>query len=434
MYDLAVIGLGPAGIEACQSAIENNLKVIAFEENRVGGTCLNVGCIPTKAILHSANIYKEIKNSKKTGLTCQNLEFDWQEIIERKNNIVSKFNSAILQNLSKKIEIVNQKAELVIINDEILISAQDNIYEAKNIIIATGSKAKELKGLEFDHINILDSDDILELKTLPKSIAIVGSGAIGLEWGMILSTFGVEVTIIEKMDALAPAFDLDIQKRIERILKANNIKFYKNDYIDSYENGIVKLRSETSFEAQKILVAVGREANLVKLSMNNSNILCNLNVNDEFGFDFNNISIIGDASNKTMLAHSASYQAKIAINKILGKKYKENKNIPSVIYLTPEIASVGLKQQDIKGDDSYIIKKIMTGSIAKSWCEESTDGLVKVIIKDNKIKGAHVVSKNASLLISIFNILIEKEIKADEIKEMIFPHPCFSELIYEVLK
>lgn len=430
MYDLAVIGLGPAGLEACEVAIKNNLKVIAFEENLIGGTCLNAGCIPTKAILHSANLYKEIKNSKNQGISCENLKYNWEEIIEREKNIVSKFNTALYNNLSKKIEIVNQKAELIITNDEVLISAQDNIYEAQNIIVATGSKPKELKGLEFNHENILNSDDLLNLKQLPKSIAIIGSGAIGLEWAMILSAFDVEVTIIEKMETLAPSFDIDVQKRLERILKSNNIKFYKNDFIKSYEDKTVTLNSSQSFEAEKILVAIGREPNSINLSYNDLNMQTSMNSDEEF----DNVYLTGDSSNKIMLAHFASYQAKNIVNKILEKNCTQNKLIPSVIYLTPEIASIGLKEQDIKDDDSYEIKKILTGSIAKSWCEDASEGIVKVIIKDNKIKGAHVISKNASLLISIFNILIEKEVNTNEINEMVFPHPCFSELIYEVLK
>ena len=196
----------------------------------------------------------------------------------------------------------------------------------------------------------------------------------------------------------------------------------------------MELNSSKQFEAEKILVAVGRKPNLPKISLAQSEIVANLQINDDCTCDFDNLYIIGDATKKTMLAHNASYQAKIVMNKILAKKELSLKNCPAVVYLTPEIATVGLREQDIQNKDEYVIKKMLLGSLAKPWCEGAQDGLVKVIVKENKIKGAHIVSKNASILISIFNILIEKEIEVDEIEEMIFPHPCFSEVVSEVLR
>lgn len=434
MYDLAVIGLGPAGLEICDRAIKNNLKVIAFEKNQIGGTCLNSGCIPTKAILHSVNLYKEMNNCESCGISAQNIDFSWDKINERRKSIVEKFNKALYNNLSKKIEIVSQSAEILLMDEDVLINAQDNIYEAKNIVIATGSIPRELKGFEFNHENILNSDDLLNLDELPKSMVIIGSGAIGLEWAYILSSLGVDVVVIEKEPVLAPQFDIDIQKRIERILKENNIKFVKNAVINSYKDNILKLNSTVNLETDKILVAIGRQPVLPQLHINYPAVECKIISNDDYTTNLDNVYVTGDASNGVMLAHSASYQAGIIIDKILNKESYKFNNIPSVIYLTPEVASVGLKEQDILNKDEYIIKKSMVSSIAKSWCDECPNGIVKVIIKDNKIKGAHVVSKDASMLISIFNILIEKEIDVNEIKNMIFPHPCFSELISGVLK
>lgn len=434
MFDVAIVGLGPAGLEALKIAIKNNLKVIAFEKSFLGGTCLNQGCIPTKAILHSSNLYQEFLSAEEFGISVKDINFNWNKILDRKNQIVEKFNKALALEFKKKAEIISASANLIIENDEILIEAEDNIYQAKNIIIATGSSPVELSCLEFDHQNILSSDDILNLETLPKSIAIVGSGAIGLEIAQFLNSFNVDVTIVEKAPNLAPNLDIDLQKRIERILKTNKIKYFKDDFIKCFKNGIVELNSSKQFEVEKILVAVGRKPNLPKISLAQSEIVANLQINDDCTCDFDNLYIIGDATKKTMLAHNASYQAKIVMNKILEKKKLSLKNCPAVVYLTPEIATVGLREQDIQNKDEYVIKKMLLGSLAKPWCEGAQDGLVKVIIKENKIKGAHIVSKNASILISIFNILIEKEIEVDEIEEMIFPHPCFSEVVPEVLR
>ena len=196
MYDLAVIGLGPAGLEAVDIALKNNLKVIAFEKNEPGGTCLNVGCIPTKALLYSSKMYSKMKNSSKLGIEIQEIDFSFDKMLERKNNIVSKFTKILNSDLSKRITLIKQEAELLIDEDEVVISCEDNLYKAKNIIIATGSKPVELPELKFDGKFILSSDDLFSLVNLPKSITIVGSGAIGLEWAYILSNLGVDVNIV----------------------------------------------------------------------------------------------------------------------------------------------------------------------------------------------------------------------------------------------
>lgn len=220
MFDIAIIGLGPAGLEASRAALNKGLSVVAFEENELGGTCLNVGCVPTKSILHCAKTYADFKKASNLGLNCDTLPtLDWQKIIQRKDDIVSKFTKLLNSTLSKKLTLVKAHSELVLDNGILKIKAQNELYEAKNIIIATGSKPIELPNLAFDNKLILNSDDILALHTLPKSITIVGSGAIGSEWALILSMFGVEVKLVEKAPSLAPSFDIDIQKRIDRIFK-----------------------------------------------------------------------------------------------------------------------------------------------------------------------------------------------------------------------
>lgn len=435
MYDLAVIGLGPAGLEAVDIALKNNLKVIAFEKNELGGTCLNVGCIPTKTIIHSANLLKEMSQISKLGLSLFSAPgFDWQGILDRKIEIVNKFNKLLNSSLSKNITLINAQAELFMEYDKLQIYADDNIYEAKNIIVATGSVPFEIEGLEFDGKFILNSDDIFKMQKLPQKMLIIGSGAIGLEWSIIMANLGVEVKLVEKAPNLAPALDIDLQKRVERILKQNKIQYYKNDYVTSLSNDLVTLNSGVSFDTDCILVAVGRKPNLPLITISGVNEKYIVKA-DEFGrCDIENLYVAGDALNKTMLAHAASFQARNIMNYILFNKNPIQKNIPSVIYTSPEIASVGLREQDISDKEGYEIKKILISSIAKSWCDDCSDGLVKVIIKDGLILGAHVVSKEASALITIFNILIEKQVKTDEIADMIFPHPSFAEAVSEVIK
>ena len=427
MFDLAVIGMGSAGIEAISVALKNGLSIVAFEENELGGTCLNRGCIPTKAILHSANLYQEMKNSDSVGINAHNVSFDWEKILSRKSQITEKFQNAIKLSLSKKITIVNSKAKINIQNDEISIFAADNTYMTKNLIIATGSVPFELPDLKFDKDRILNSDDMYNLNELPNNVVIIGSGAIGLEWAEILSDFEKNVTIIEKAPTLAPNMDIDIQKRLERILKTKKISFYKNDFVSKIDNNKIILNSKKEIEFDKILVAVGRKKILPE-----SNV--EIKINDDFSTNFKNIFTIGDCSNSIMLAHNASWQARKVVDKILFNKTINKKLVPSAIYITPEIASIGIKEQDIENKEKYKISKFMVPSIAKSWCDNAVDGFVKVILKDDIIVGAHIVSKNAVELISIFNILIQKQIKKEEITDIIFPHPSYSEMILELIK
>ncbi|MBQ4647191.1 MAG: NAD(P)/FAD-dependent oxidoreductase [Candidatus Gastranaerophilales bacterium] len=435
MYDLAVIGLGPAGLEAIQIATKNGLNVIAFEKNELGGTCLNVGCVPTKSILHASQLFSEISKCSKLGLNIFSAPgYNWQGILDRKIEIVNKFNKLLNMTISKKVKLVKAEAELFINYDNLEIYADDNVYQAKNIIVATGSEAIELPGLPFDGSFVINSDDLFKMYDLPKKIAIIGSGAIGLEWAKILSDFGVEVKLVEKAPVLAPVLDIDLQKRVERILKQSNVTYYKNDYIVSVSNDLVTLNSGVAFDTDCILVAVGRRPKMPKVVIGGCAEEFKLKA-DSFGFtDMENLFVVGDATGTSMLAHSASYQARSIMNKILFDKNIVTKPIPAVIYITPEIASIGLREQDIQNQEGYTIKKILISSIAKSWCDDCSDGIVKVIIKDDVIVGAHVASCEASALISIFNILIDRKIPIQDVEDMIFPHPSFSEAVCEVLK
>ncbi|MBR3605945.1 MAG: NAD(P)/FAD-dependent oxidoreductase, partial [Candidatus Gastranaerophilales bacterium] len=418
MYDLAVIGLGPAGLEAVSIALKNNLKVVAFEKEELGGTCLNVGCIPTKTILHTSQLFKEINNSSNVGISLFSAaDYNWQSILDRKTEIVNKFTKILNSQLSKNITLIKAEAQLNIDYDEVEIIANNETYKAKNVIVATGSKPIELPGLPYDGKFVINSDDFYKMQTLPKRITIVGSGAIGLEWAKILSDLNVEVKLVEKAPAIAPLLDVELQKRAERLLKAQNIEFFKNDYIAKISNELVILGSQTAFETDCILVAIGRSPVLPRATMGNFgeyNITA-----DEYGFtDFENLFVAGDAGGYSMLAHNASYQARCILNKILFDKPITRKAIPSVIYTTPEIASIGAREQDIQGLEGYKIKKILIPSIAKSWCDDCPDGLVKAILFQDKIIGAHVVSKDASSLISIFSILIDKQISIYDIQDM----------------
>lgn len=418
-FDLIIIGLGPGGIRAANNARENNLSVLAFEKDNTGGCCLNRGCVPTKAILHSAEIYDEISNSKKSGIDIEGeIKINFQNIIKRKNDIVQKITKAAENELVKKgVKIIKEEAFPDFNNLTV------NGYKGKNIIVATGSMPYELSNLKFNKKDILSSDDILNLENLPKSIAIIGSGAIGIEWARIFSSFNVQTTLIEKETNIIPNSDIDVQKRILRILKMKKVKVITGCAAKTFENKILTLDNGEKIEADIVLVAAGRKKSAFE----------GLIINPDLTTNYKNVYAIGDIIAKKMLAHTANMHADCIIDKITNKKRSITPDslIPSVIYGIPEAASVGITERE--ADDNYRIYNLQLSYLAKSWCDNKIDGFIKIITKDNLIKGAHIVSPEASSLISGIQAFINTNYSVDKIKEIVFAHPTYSEGIYEAI-
>lgn len=435
MYDLAVIGLGAAGLEAVQIALKNNLKVIAFEKNEIGGSFLNSSSIPMNTILHSSKFLKKVENSSKIGINLFSKPgYNWQIMLDRKIEIVNKFNKLLNSYLSKNITLIKAEAELFINYDTIEIYADDNIYQAKNIIISTGSIPNELSGLPFDNEFIIHAEDLFKMQEIPKNVTIVGSGSVGLECAQILANLGAKVQLIEKEAKVAPSLDVELQKKVEKFLKTSKIQTFKNDFIVKVSNDQVFLKSGIAFDTNCILVATGRKSNPCKILINGCAEPFIIKAEADGTCEIDNLYLIGDAQSSDKSIASAIYQAKGVMAKILQTTVPETKLVPSVIQITPPIASIGLKEQDIDLFDGYEIKKISLSSILKSWCNNDTDGMVKVIIKDNVIVGAHVVSEMASEIISIFSILIDRKITTTEIEDMIFPYPSYAQAILEAIK
>lgn len=435
MYDLAIIGLGAAGLEAAQIAIKNGLNVIAFEKNELGGAYLNTDSIPTRTIYHSSKLLKEIENSSKLGINLfAKPGYNWQIMLDRKIDIVNKFTKLLNSQLSKNLTLIKAEAELFINYDQIEIYADDNVYQAKNIIISTGATPKALPGLPYDGEFVINVQDMFKKLDLPKRIAIVGSSFVGLEWAYILSSLGCEVKLIEKENGVAPYLDIELQKRVAKILKTNKVQCFKNDFIVKVSNDQVHLNSGIAFDIDCILVAIGSDVSPCKISINGCVEPFIIKPEADGSCDIDNLYIIGAALNDNITSQQAQYQAKCVMNNILSKDVLEQKEIPHVISLNPEIATIGKKEQDIDLFDGYEIKKINISSLAQTWCDDASDGMIKVIIKDDILVGAHVVSKEASSLAAIFSILINQKIKISEIENMVFPFLNVSQAIIEVLK
>lgn len=409
-FDLGIIGGGPAGYTAAFQARSKGLSVVLFEKDKVGGVCLNRGCIPTKAILHSAELYEEMKSATELGITAENLSFDYSKVVERKDKIVEKLRKSLELSLKNSgVVVVNAEAKIpshTMKNGENQVFANEEIYECKKIITATGSKPRDFDGLRFDHKFILSSDDILNLKTLPKSIVIIGSGAIGIEWARILSAFDVEVTVVEMADHLLPLADIEVSKRVERIFKSKKIKFYTSNGVEKIENQNVTLKSGETLTPELVLLATGRTPQPIE----NCDIC------------------IGDACGKIQLAHFAIKQA---VAEIANIEFNENL-VPSVVYGCPEIAWIGKREQDLE-EGNYKKSNILISALGKSHCDNCSDGFIKILSQEGKIVGAHIVSKEAASLIQEITITMQNNIAIDDLKKVCFAHPTYSEGIFECL-
>lgn len=413
-FDLGIIGGGPAGYTAAFQARSKGLSVVLFEKDKVGGVCLNRGCIPTKAILHSAELYEEMKSATELGITAENLSFDYSKVVERKDKIVEKLRKSLELSLKNSgVVVVNSEAKIpshTMKNGENQVFANEEIYECKKIITATGSKPRDFDGLRFDHEFILSSDDILNLKTLPKSIVIIGSGAIGIEWARILSAFDVEVTVVEMADHLLPLADIEVSKRVERIFKSKKIKFYTSNGVEKIitarNDKSVVLKSGEVLTPELVLLATGRTPQPIE----NCDIC------------------IGDACGKIQLAHFAIKQA---VAEIANIEFNENL-VPSVVYGCPEIAWIGKREQDLE-EGNYKKSNILISALGKSHCDNCSDGFIKLLSQNGKIVGAHIVSKEAASLIQEITIAMQNNIAIDDLKKVCFAHPTYSEGIFECL-
>lgn len=405
-YDLGIIGGGPAGYTAALHAKASGLSVVMFEKDKVGGVCLNRGCIPTKAILHSAEVYEDLKCSSDIGINCEGLSVDFAKVVERKERTVEK--------LRKSLELTLKNAGVVTVIARAEVAGQNKIkangelYDCSKIIVATGSSPRALKGIEFDNEFVLSSDDVLNLTSLPKSIAIIGSGAIGIEWARIFSAFDVEVTIIEAAEHLLPLADTEVSKRVERIFKSKKIKMYLSNGVQKIEDKKVYLSSGDIIEPECVLLAVGRKPDIDKKT--------------------DNVSYLGDVYGSVQLAHFAIKQA---ISEISGVQFDENL-VPSVVYGCPEIAWVGKREQDLE-EGTYKKANILISALGKSHCDNCSDGFIKILSRDNKIIGAHIVSKEASSLIQEITIAMQNNIAIEDLKKVCFAHPTYSEGIFDCL-
>ena len=404
VYDYGIIGAGPAGFTAALIAAEQGKSVILFEKDKIGGVCLNKGCIPTKTIMHSADLYKDAKKSENIGIVANDIKIDFIKLMEHKNKVVETLRNALTKSLQAKgVEIVEKEAK---VTDDNIVKTDTQIYKCEKIIAATGSEPKPLKDNPFDHSFILNSDDLFELKQVPKNVLIVGAGAEGIEWARIFNDLECEVTVVEAASRPLSIADEEVSKYVERLFRTRKIALKTSTTIEKIENKQVMLSNGEILSPDFVLVAIGR--NIIKPQLNGK------------------VTVIGDACGQLMLANFAMYQARALVSGI----HFDNIFVPSVIYGTPEIAWIGANEQDLPLG-SYQKTVYPIRALGKAHCDNEIEGFIKVLTYENKIIGASIISKEASALIHQFAIAMQNEISVDDMKKVCFAHPTYSEGVYE---
>ncbi|MCM8783493.1 MAG: dihydrolipoyl dehydrogenase [Candidatus Omnitrophica bacterium] len=443
-YDVVVIGSGPGGYVAGLRSAQKGFKTAVIEQDKVGGVCLNLGCIPTKTLLESARQIDSLRKADEFGIKVNQFEVENAKIWERKERVVDNLRKGIEYLFKLKgVDLIKGRARLV--NEEtIAIEECSEEVKAKNIILATGSLPLELPHLKFDHKTILSSDDILEKGSLFSSLIIVGGGAIGCEFGSLFNSLGVKVTIVELLENILPHEDWEISHALELSFKKRGINIFTGRKIEEVNFGKeevkVSLSDGKSIEAEKILVAVGRIPNSRNLGLEELGVYLRkgwIVTDDYLRTSVPNIFAVGDVIGEVLLAHVAMFQGERVVENIEGKNIKiDYKIAPNCIYTFPEIASVGIKESDLKKMNfDYSVGKFPFRALGKSHASGETEGFLKLVVdkKENIILGAQAIGPDVTNIISELVLAIKNRIKIKDILETIHPHPTFSEIVPETI-
>jgi dihydrolipoamide dehydrogenase len=457
-YDLVILGGGTGGYVAAIRASQLGLKTAIVEKGKLGGTCLHKGCIPSKALLRSAEVYATAKHSEDFGVITSEVSYNFVKVQERKNKIIDQLHKGV-QHLMKqgKIDVYEGLGRILgpsifspmpgTISVEMNNGEENEMLIPKNVVVATGSRPRTLPGLEIDGEFVITSDEALELETLPASIIIVGGGVIGIEWASMLSDFGVEVTVIEYADRVIPTEDKEISKEMQRLMKKKGIKLVTGAKVlpETLVKGDgVTISAEVKagmkeFKAEKLLVSVGRQANVEGIGIDNTEIQVEkgfIVTNEFYQTKESHIYAIGDVIGGLQLAHVASHEGIIAVEHIARKDPSElNYNLVSrCIYSNPEVSSVGITEEQAKEKGHKVkVGKFSFRAIGKALVFGESDGFVKIVADEvtNDILGVHMIGPHVTDMITEAGLAMVLDATPWEIAHTIHPHPTLSEAIGE---
>ncbi|WP_075533682.1 dihydrolipoyl dehydrogenase [Candidatus Pelagibacter communis] len=451
-FDLIVIGGGPGGYVCAIRAAQLGLKTACVESRgTLGGTCLNVGCIPSKSLLNlSENFHKAKKDFNKQGIEIEGIKLNIEKMMSNKNKSVQVLTKGV-EFLFKKNKVTYIKGKGVLFSKNDIVVYENNKranYKAKNIVIATGSAVVSLPGIEIDEKNIISSTGALSLNEVPKKLAVIGGGYIGLEMGSVWSRLGSEVTVIEYLDHITPGMDREISDEFKKILTKQGIKFKMGSKVNSVKtNGTgilinftdVKTSKAESLEFDKVLVSVGRKPyteglNLTKVGIKKDS-KGRIEVNSKLQTSIKNIYAIGDVIKGPMLAHKAEEEG-IAVAEILaGQAGHVNYDvIPGVIYTSPEVATVGKTEEQLKEEKkSYKVGKFPFLANSRAKVNNETDGFVKILAdsETDKVLGVHIIGPHCGDMIAEMALAMEFGASSEDIARTCHAHPTHTEAIKE---
>lgn len=453
-FDVAIIGAGPGGYVAAIRAAQLGLKTAIIEKDvRFGGTCLLRGCIPTKALLHDARLLQEIKNAAKHGFKTGEVTIDFGKIQERKSGIVSQLAKGVEFLLRKnKVSSFRGQATIVAPNKIAVQGSDDTLTEvlAKNIIVATGSEAKSLPGYNVDETRIITNVGALDTTQIPKSMLIVGGGAVGVEFASIYNSFGSKVTLIEVLPNIVPLEDEEISKELKRIFTKQGIEVFtkaKLEAANAKENGVeVTFQTERGevkkLTVDKMLMATGRAPNTANIGLEKVGVVTDrsfVKVDEHMETSVKGIYAIGDVVPTPLLAHVASHEGFVAVETIAGKRpvpinYRQ---VPNCTYCDPQVASVGLTEaQAIEAGYKVKVGKFPFSAVSKARIEDATDGFIKVVAdeKYGEILGVHMVGSTVTEMVAEAVAVMGLEATVEDVIHTIHAHPTLAEGIHEAME
>ncbi len=458
-YDLVIIGGGPGGYVAAIRAAQLGLKTALVEKNKLGGTCLHKGCIPSKALLKSAELYATTKKSAHFGIEVKDVSINVQKVLERKEQIVKRLYDGVQYIIKKrKIDLFSGIGRILgpsifsplpgTVSVEMTDGSENEMLVPKNVLIATGSRPRLLPHLDVDGEFVITSDEAFSMNDLPSSLIIVGAGAIGTEWASMMADFGGEVTLIEQANCILPTEDREVAKEMQRLLKKKGVKVLTNSTIvpktvkkrtSKIEIDVEVNGKPRTISAEKILVSVGREARCDDLGLQNTNIEIKnglIQVNEFYQTKEPHIYAIGDVIGRLQLAHVASHEGIRAVEHMACKNPEPilYDDVPRCVYSNPEMASVGLTEDEAMTRGHAVqTGKFSFQAIGKALISGETDGFVKIVSdrETNDILGVHMIGPHVTNMISEAGLARLLDATPWEVANTIHPHPSLSEAIGE---
>ena len=443
MYDLIIIGAGPGGYVMAERAGHRGKKVLLIEKENLGGVCLNCGCIPTKTLLNSAKHYVHAKEAPAFGVTTGEVSFDLTKAMSWKTDVITTLRAGIGFMMKKnKVEVVTGEAKLLGSGN---VQVGEEIYEGENVVIATGSSpfVPPIPGADQDHV--MTSTEILNVETMPKTLAVIGGGVIGIEFASFFSSLGVKVEVIEMLEEIIPFMDRSQALEFRRALK-KTVKFNLGCKVTAIDGHDVKFTTakgeEKSVQADLVLMSVGRVPNLGNLGLEEVRLDFDrrgIKVDEQQRTNLPNVYAIGDVTGKTQLAHSATRMGEVALNTTCGESDRFRMNaIPWAVYSMPEIAGCGLTEDQAKeagfNVESASLPLTMSG---RFLAENGKRGVGSVkVVKDadtDVLLGVHMVGAGCSEMIYGAAVMIEAELRVKDIREIVFPHPTVGEVIRDTM-